>query len=63
MLNKVVKKKVSKSTTINVMSKNKKRISNSLSTIINGMTKINMISINKKRIQFTLINKIRKIKK
>jgi hypothetical protein len=40
----------------------KKRISNSLSTIINAMSKINMMSINKKRIQFALTKKIIRIK-
>jgi len=63
MLNKIVKKKVStlcKKKAINVMPK--KRISNSLSTIINAMSKINMMSINKKRIQFALTKKIIRIK-
>jgi Mitochondrial ribosomal protein (VAR1) len=65
MLNKIVKKRVSSSlykTTINVMPKSKKRISNSLSTIINIMTKINMMSI-RKRIQFGLSKEIIRIKK
>jgi Mitochondrial ribosomal protein (VAR1) len=66
MLNKIVKKIVStslyKKKTINIMPKSKKRISNSLSTIINIMSKINRMSINKKTIQFGLTKQIIRIK-
>jgi len=66
MLNKIVKKRVfasslSKKEIINIIPQSKKRILNSLSTIINIITKINMMSINKKRVQFALTKKIIRI--